>query len=79
MVVLRSIFLKVMLNDHKSSQIPGLFTCLFELNYFAKVTHGNKILFELICFLVSLFVKLCKLLLQAVLGLSLKFFLMLKK
>ena len=74
-----STFLKVIVDENKYSQFLNFFTFSFELNYFAKVSPGKKILFELICFLVSLFVRLRKLLSQAVFGFSLKFLLMLKK
>ena len=57
-----STFLEVMVDENKYSQFLNFFTFSFELNYFAKVSPGKKILFELICFLVSLSVRLRKLL-----------------
>ena len=53
-------------------------TCFFELNYYAKVSHG-KSNFEIIFFLVLLFVKLRQLLSETVLDFSSKFLLMVKK
>ena len=43
---------KIKLDENKYSQFLDFFTCFFELNYFAKVSHGNKILFEMIFLLV---------------------------
>ena len=44
-----------MLDDNKYSQFPALFTCFFELNYLAKVSHGKKIFSNWIFFVFVVF------------------------